>query len=227
MKVASRVASSVATRVASSRCARQAKLISALAGRSKSAVQAAQAGLAKHSPQSARQAATLQARRTAQYRTAEEGLVPLSPQRSPMFSASGSTGLPAWDPLEPGAPFGRTCAGHGGCMPSSHLQALETGARRSRMETACTSVRAPLGAVWKPGTSFLGHGVQLSNPVQTRMLSFFRFAARGCCKFWNTVKLSHSDLLMRVIKADVELGRSCQASWSAQFRLAARELMGG
>ncbi|GFH23100.1 hypothetical protein HaLaN_20659 [Haematococcus lacustris] len=31
---------------------------------------------------------------------------------------------------------------------------------------------------------------------------------------------------MRVIKADVELGRSCQASWSAQFQLAARELMG-
>ncbi|GFH13822.1 hypothetical protein HaLaN_09774 [Haematococcus lacustris] len=54
--------------------ARQAKLISALAGRSKSAVEAAQAGLAKHSPQSGqsklkhsrcRQAATLQARRTA------------------------------------------------------------------------------------------------------------------------------------------------------------------
>ncbi|KAJ9533379.1 hypothetical protein QJQ45_026397 [Haematococcus lacustris] len=34
-------------------------------------------------------------------------------------------------------------------------------------------------------------------------------------------------LLMRVIKADVELGRRCQASWSAQFQLAARELMGG
>ncbi|KAJ9533738.1 hypothetical protein QJQ45_026804 [Haematococcus lacustris] len=32
---------------------------------------------------------------------------------------------------------------------------------------------------------------------------------------------------MRVIKADVELGRGCQASWSAQFQLAARELMGG
>ncbi|KAJ9511270.1 hypothetical protein QJQ45_017136, partial [Haematococcus lacustris] len=46
-------------------------------------------------------------------------------------------------------------------------------------------------------------------------------------KFWNTAKLSHSDLLMRVIKADVELGRSCQASWSARFQLAARELMGG
>ncbi|KAJ9513983.1 hypothetical protein QJQ45_021067, partial [Haematococcus lacustris] len=49
---------------------------------------------------------------------------------------------------------------------------------------------------------------------------------RAACKFWNTAKLSHSDLLMRVIKADVELGRSCQASWSAQFQLAARELMG-
>ncbi|GFH27033.1 hypothetical protein HaLaN_25289 [Haematococcus lacustris] len=48
----------------------------------------------------------------------------------------------------------------------------------------------------------------------------------AACKFWNTAKLSHSDLLMRVIKADVELGRSCQASWSAQFQLAARELMG-
>ncbi|KAJ9532795.1 hypothetical protein QJQ45_010906 [Haematococcus lacustris] len=35
------------------------------------------------------------------------------------------------------------------------------------------------------------------------------------------------DLLMRVIKADVELGRRCQASWSAQFQLDARELMGG
>ncbi|KAL6747961.1 hypothetical protein V8C86DRAFT_3147382 [Haematococcus lacustris] len=32
---------------------------------------------------------------------------------------------------------------------------------------------------------------------------------------------------MRVIKADVELGRVCQASWSAQFQLAVRELMGG
>ncbi|KAJ9504922.1 hypothetical protein QJQ45_009612, partial [Haematococcus lacustris] len=50
---------------------------------------------------------------------------------------------------------------------------------------------------------------------------------RAACKFWNTAKLSHSDLLMRVIKADVELGRGCQASWSAQFQLAARELMGG
>ncbi|KAJ9510828.1 hypothetical protein QJQ45_027760 [Haematococcus lacustris] len=30
--------------------------------------------------------------------------------------------------------------------------------------------------VW--GTAFLGHGVQLSNPMQTRMLSFPRFAAR-------------------------------------------------
>ncbi|GFH30216.1 hypothetical protein HaLaN_29022 [Haematococcus lacustris] len=50
---------------------------------------------------------------------------------------------------------------------------------------------------------------------------------RAACKSWNTAKLSHSDLLMRVIKADVELGRSCQASWSAQFQLAARELMGG
>ncbi|KAJ9510041.1 hypothetical protein QJQ45_011738 [Haematococcus lacustris] len=121
----------------------------------------------------------------------------------------------------------------------------------------CHLIRAfvlPLGLygsqVW--GTAFLGHGVQLSNPVQTRMLSFLRFAARvhssvsglmvlhelgqlplqlywlrAACKFWNTAKLSHSDLLMRVIKADVELGRSCQASWSAQFQLAARELMGG
>ncbi|KAJ9514295.1 hypothetical protein QJQ45_012319 [Haematococcus lacustris] len=78
----------------------------------------------------------------------------------------------------------------------------------------CHLIRAfvlPLGLygsqVW--GTAFLGHGVQLSNPVQTRMLSFL------------------SDLLMRVIKADVELGRSCQASWSAQFQLAAKELMGG
>ncbi|KAJ9521927.1 hypothetical protein QJQ45_024803, partial [Haematococcus lacustris] len=120
----------------------------------------------------------------------------------------------------------------------------------------CHLIRAfvlPLGLygsqVW--GTAFLGHGVQLSNPVQTRMLSFLRFAARvrssvsglmvlhelgqlplqlywfrAACKFWNTAKLSHSDLLMRVIKADVELGRSCQASWSAQFQLAARELMG-
>ncbi|KAJ9507876.1 hypothetical protein QJQ45_021195 [Haematococcus lacustris] len=120
----------------------------------------------------------------------------------------------------------------------------------------CHLIRAfvlPLGLygsqVW--GTAFLGHGVQLSNPVQTRMLSFIRFAARvrssvsglmvlhelgqlplqlywfrAACKFWNTAKLSHSDLLMRVIKADVELGRSCQASWSAQFQLAARELMG-
>ncbi|KAJ9527382.1 hypothetical protein QJQ45_025657, partial [Haematococcus lacustris] len=104
--------------------------------------------------------------------------------------------------------------------------------------------------VW--GTAFLGHGVQLSNPVQTSMLSFLRFAARvrssvsglmvlhelgqlplqlywlrAACKYWNTAKLSHSDLLMRVIKADVELGRRCQASWSAQFQLAARELMGG
>ncbi|KAJ9516096.1 hypothetical protein QJQ45_024524, partial [Haematococcus lacustris] len=43
----------------------------------------------------------------------------------------------------------------------------------------------------------------------------------------DTAKLSQSDLLMRVIKAGVELGRSCQASWSAQFQLAARELMGG
>ncbi|KAJ9534269.1 hypothetical protein QJQ45_007063, partial [Haematococcus lacustris] len=121
----------------------------------------------------------------------------------------------------------------------------------------CHLIRAfvlPLGLygsqVW--GTAFLGHGMQLSNQVQTRMLSFLRFAARvrssvsglmvlhelgqlplqlywlrAACKFWNTAKLSHSDLLMRVIKADVELGRSCQASWSAQFQLAARELMGG
>ncbi|KAJ9518330.1 hypothetical protein QJQ45_010193 [Haematococcus lacustris] len=121
----------------------------------------------------------------------------------------------------------------------------------------CHLIRAfvlPLGLygsqVW--GTAFLGHGMQLSNPVQTRMLSFLRFAARvrgsvsglmvlhelgqlplqpywlrAACKFWNTAKLSHSDLLMRVIKADVELGRVCQASWSAQFQLAARELMGG
>ncbi|GFH10475.1 uncharacterized protein HaLaN_05793 [Haematococcus lacustris] len=121
----------------------------------------------------------------------------------------------------------------------------------------CHLIRAfvlPLGLygsqVW--GTAFLGHGVQLSNPVQTRMLSFLRFAARvrssvsglmvlhelgqlplqlywlrAACKFWNTAKLSHSDLLMRVIKADVELGRRCQASCSAQFQLAARELMGG
>ncbi|KAJ9533538.1 hypothetical protein QJQ45_026571 [Haematococcus lacustris] len=121
----------------------------------------------------------------------------------------------------------------------------------------CHLIRAfvlPLGLygsqVW--GTAFLGHGMQLSNPVQTRMLSFLRFAARvrgsvsglmvlhelgqlplqlywlrAACKFWNTAKLSHSDLLMRVIKADVELGRGCQASWSAQFQLAARELMGG
>ncbi|KAJ9504750.1 hypothetical protein QJQ45_024293 [Haematococcus lacustris] len=73
----------------------------------------------------------------------------------------------------------------------------------------CHLIRAfvlPLGLygsqVW--GTAFLGHGMQLSNPVQTRMLSF-----------------------LRVIKADVELGRGCQASWSAQFQLAARELMGG
>ncbi|GFH32125.1 hypothetical protein HaLaN_31291, partial [Haematococcus lacustris] len=108
----------------------------------------------------------------------------------------------------------------------------------------CHLIRAfvlPLGLygsqVW--GIAFLGHGVQLSNPVQTRMLSFLRFAARlgqlplqlywlrAACKFWNTAKLSHSDLLMRVIKANVELGRSCQTSWSAQFQLAARELMGG
>ncbi|KAJ9505081.1 hypothetical protein QJQ45_013628 [Haematococcus lacustris] len=121
----------------------------------------------------------------------------------------------------------------------------------------CHLIRAsvlPLGLygsqVW--GTAFLGHGMQLSNPVQTRMLSFLRFAARvrgsvsglmvlhelgqlplqlywlrAACKFWNTAKLSHSDLLMRVIKADVELGRGCQASWSAQFQLSARELMGG
>ncbi|KAJ9534827.1 hypothetical protein QJQ45_017284, partial [Haematococcus lacustris] len=121
----------------------------------------------------------------------------------------------------------------------------------------CHLIRAfvlPLGLygsqVW--GTAFLGHGMQLSNPVQTRMLSFLRFAARvrgsvsglmvlhelgqlplqlywlrAACKFWNTAKLSHSDLLMRVINADVELGRGCQASWSAQFQLAARELMGG
>ncbi|GFH14530.1 hypothetical protein HaLaN_10603, partial [Haematococcus lacustris] len=52
-------------------------------------------------------------------------------------------------------------------------------------------------------------------------------AARATCKFWNTANLSHSDLLMRVIKEDVELGRRCQASWSAQFQLHARELMGG
>ncbi|MGQ3286012.1 hypothetical protein, partial [Bosea sp. (in: a-proteobacteria)] len=70
------------------------------------------------------------------------------------------------------------------------------------------------------------------------MLSFLRFAARvrssvsglmvlhelgqlplqlywlrAACKFWNTAKLSHIDLLMMVIKADVELGRRCQASW--------------
>ncbi|GFH33365.1 hypothetical protein HaLaN_32729, partial [Haematococcus lacustris] len=51
-------------------------------------------------------------------------------------------------------------------------------------------------------------------------------SGQGACKFWNTAKLSHSDLLMRVIKADVELGRSCQTSWSAQFQLAVRELMG-
>ncbi|GFH17938.1 hypothetical protein HaLaN_14663 [Haematococcus lacustris] len=50
---------------------------------------------------------------------------------------------------------------------------------------------------------------------------------RAACTFWNTAKLSHNDLLMREIKADVELGRSCQASWSAQFQLAVRELMGG
>ncbi|KAJ9526216.1 hypothetical protein QJQ45_009687 [Haematococcus lacustris] len=49
--------------------------------------------------------------------------------------------------------------------------------------TLCHLIRAfvlPLGLygseVW--GTAFLGHGVQLSNPVQTRMLSFLRFAAR-------------------------------------------------
>ncbi|KAJ9524891.1 hypothetical protein QJQ45_002972 [Haematococcus lacustris] len=47
----------------------------------------------------------------------------------------------------------------------------------------CHLIRAfvlPLGLygsqVW--GTAFLGHGMQLSNPVQTRMLSFLRFAAR-------------------------------------------------
>ncbi|KAJ9522047.1 hypothetical protein QJQ45_005104 [Haematococcus lacustris] len=47
----------------------------------------------------------------------------------------------------------------------------------------CHLIRAfvlPLGLygsqVW--GTAFLGHGVQLSNPVQTRKLSFLRFAAR-------------------------------------------------
>ncbi|KAJ9529181.1 hypothetical protein QJQ45_007858 [Haematococcus lacustris] len=121
----------------------------------------------------------------------------------------------------------------------------------------CHLIRAfvlPLGLygsqVW--GTAFLGHGLQLFNPVQTRMLGFLRLAARvrssvsglmvlhelgqlplqlywlrAACKFWNTAKLSHSDLLMRVIKADVELGRRCQANWSAQFQLAARELMGG
>ncbi|GFH11881.1 hypothetical protein HaLaN_07459, partial [Haematococcus lacustris] len=49
----------------------------------------------------------------------------------------------------------------------------------------CHLIRAfvlPLGLygsqVW--GTAFLGHGVQLSNPVPTRMLSFLRFAARSC-----------------------------------------------
>ncbi|GFH27349.1 uncharacterized protein HaLaN_25654, partial [Haematococcus lacustris] len=94
----------------------------------------------------------------------------------------------------------------------------------------CHLIRAfvlPLGLygsqVW--GTAFLGHGVQLSNPVQTRILNFLRFAARVrssvsglmvlhelgqlplqlywlrvACKFWNTAKLSHNDLLMRVIK---------------------------
>ncbi|KAJ9526737.1 hypothetical protein QJQ45_017518 [Haematococcus lacustris] len=48
---------------------------------------------------------------------------------------------------------------------------------------AATHIRAfvlPMGLfgsqVW--GTAFLEHGVQLSNPVQTRMLSFLRFAAR-------------------------------------------------
>ncbi|KAJ9524162.1 hypothetical protein QJQ45_004932 [Haematococcus lacustris] len=40
----------------------------------------------------------------------------------------------------------------------------------------------------------------------------------AACKFWNTAKLSHNDLLMRVIQADVEL---------AQFQLAAKELLGG
>ncbi|KAJ9526386.1 hypothetical protein QJQ45_009854 [Haematococcus lacustris] len=61
---------------------------------------------------------------------------------------------------------------------------------------------------------------------QKRAAAELSITMRAACKFWNTAKLSHSDLLMRV-KADVELGRSCQTSWSAQFQLAARELMGG
>ncbi|GFH10620.1 hypothetical protein HaLaN_05962 [Haematococcus lacustris] len=84
----------------------------------------------------------------------------------------------------------------------------------------------PLGLygsqVW--GTAFLGHGLMVLHELGQLPLQLYWF--RAACKFWNTAKLSHNDLLMRVIKADVELGRSCQASWSAQFQLAARELMG-
>ncbi|GFH21961.1 hypothetical protein HaLaN_19353 [Haematococcus lacustris] len=63
--------------------------------------------------------------------------------------------------------------------------------------------------------------------AQLSQLPLQLYWLRAACKFWNTAKLSHSDLLMRVIKANVELGRSCQTTWSAQFQLAVKELMGG
>ncbi|GFH24170.1 hypothetical protein HaLaN_21911 [Haematococcus lacustris] len=152
-------------------CARQAKLISALAGQSKSAVQAAQAGLAKHSPQSGQSklkrskqntagagkqplcrhagyevAVELRRRAVCRCLLSDVASGPIRWKRStrlpcpPRLAPLGSQHGIHWSP---GGPFGRTCAGHGGCMPSSHLQALETGARRSRMETACTSSHRP------------------------------------------------------------------------------------
>ncbi|GFH19632.1 hypothetical protein HaLaN_16605 [Haematococcus lacustris] len=53
--------------------------------------------------------------------------------------------------------------------------------------------------VW--GTAFLGHGLMVVHELGQLPLQLYWL--RAACKFWNTAKLSHSDLLMRVMKADV------------------------
>ncbi|GFH08465.1 hypothetical protein HaLaN_03433 [Haematococcus lacustris] len=121
------------------------------------------------------------------------------------------------------APSSRPCPSHP--LTSSSLHVLPLGLYGSQVwGTALLDMVCSSPTQCKHACSAFSGLMVLHELGQLPLQLYWLGAA---CKFWNTAKLSHNHLLLRVIKADVELGRSCQAKWSAQFQLAARELMGG
>ncbi|KAJ9516804.1 hypothetical protein QJQ45_027214, partial [Haematococcus lacustris] len=122
-----------------------------------------------------------------------------------------------------------------GAPPQQQQQLAAASTSRKREAPAASKLRAAKQGLQQqlqpppalPSAPLTSPGLQQVQTAAVCHLMPCVISLERSCSHWGCMAARYSDLLMRVIKADVELGRRCQASWSALFQLAARELMGG